>query len=97
MQLIDKYEHEAREFYGGCIGFISHDNQLNHAIMIRTFLSQDNTLFYQAGAGIVISSNEESELNEINNKVSALRKAIQHAEKFNNITITNNHETISTR
>jgi anthranilate synthase component 1 len=87
LQLIEKYENLSREFYGGCIGFISHDNQLNHAIMIRTFLSKDNSLYYQAGAGIVISSNEESELNEINNKVSALKKAIQQAEIFNNITI----------
>ena len=86
LQLIEKYENQAREFYGGCIGFISHDNQLNHAIMIRTFLSKGNTLYYQAGAGIVISSNEESELNEINNKVSALKKAIKQAEIFNNIT-----------
>lgn len=89
LQLIDTHEAESREFYGGCIGFISHDNQLNHAIMIRTFLSKDNTLYYQAGAGIVVSSNEESELQEINNKVSALKKAIQQAEKFNNITIAN--------
>lgn len=87
LQLIDKYEIESREFYGGCVGFISHDNQLNHAIMIRTFLSKDNTLYYQAGAGIVVTSNEESELNEINNKVSALKKAIQLAEKFNNLAI----------
>ncbi|MBI3519268.1 MAG: chorismate-binding protein [Bacteroidetes bacterium] len=89
LELIDEYEIESREFYGGCIGFISHDNQLNHAIMIRTFLSKDNTLYYQAGAGIVVSSDEESELQEINNKVSALKKSIQQAEKFNNITIAN--------
>ncbi|MBC7696667.1 MAG: chorismate-binding protein [Burkholderiales bacterium] len=87
LQLIDKYETESREFYGGCIGFISHDNQLNHAIMIRTFLSKDNTLHYQAGAGIVVSSREENELQEINHKVSALKKAVQQAEKINNITI----------
>ena len=87
LSLIDKYETEAREFYGGCIGFISHDNQLNHAIMIRTFLSKDNTLHFQAGAGIVVSSKEENELQEINHKVSALKKAIQQAEKINNITI----------
>ncbi len=85
LQLIDTYEPVAREFYGGCIGLISHDNQLNHAIMIRTFLSKDNTLHYQAGAGIVISSDEEKELQEINHKVSALQKAILQAEKFNNI------------
>jgi len=89
LQLIDAYEDQSREFYGGCIGFISHDNQLNHAIMIRTFLSKDNTLHYQAGAGIVVSSNEESELQEINHKVSALNKAIQQAEKLNNTIISN--------
>lgn len=89
LQLIDQYEAQSREFYGGCVGFLSHDNQLNHAIMIRTFLSKNNTLYYQAGAGIVVSSKEESELQEINNKVSALKKAIQQAEKFNNITISN--------
>jgi anthranilate synthase component 1 len=89
LQLIDSYEDQSREFYGGCIGFISHDNQLNHAIMIRTFLSKDNTLHYQAGAGIVVSSNEESELQEINHKVSALNKAIKQAEKLNNTIISN--------
>lgn len=89
MQLIDKYELESREFYGGCIGFISHDNQLNHAIMIRTFLSKDNTLYFQAGAGIVVSSNENNELQEIYNKTNALKNAIQQAEKFNNLTIAN--------
>jgi anthranilate synthase component I len=83
MQLIDTYEPEAREFYGGCVGIIDHKNNLNHAIMIRTFLSKDNTLHYQAGAGIVISSNEESELNEVKNKLSALKKAIDQAAKFN--------------
>jgi anthranilate synthase component 1 len=85
MELIDEYETEAREFYGGCIGFIGQDNSLNHAIMIRTFLSKSNVLYYQAGAGIVISSDEEKELNEVKNKVSALQKAVKLAEKFNNI------------
>lgn len=85
LQLIDEYETTAREFYGGCVGFIGLNNDINHAIMIRTFLSKNNTLFYQAGAGVLISSNEESELQEINNKVSALRKAIVNAQKFNNI------------
>ncbi len=85
MELIDQYENTAREFYGGCAGFIGLEGEINHAIMIRTFLSKNNTLYYQAGAGIVVSSNEESELNEINNKISALRKAIVNATKFNNI------------
>ncbi len=85
MELINQYEPTAREFYGGCVGFVGLNNDINHAIMIRTFLSKNNTLYYQAGAGIVISSVEENELQEINNKVSALRKAIVNAQKFNNI------------
>ncbi len=85
MELINQYEPNTREFYGGCVGFIGLNNDINHAIMIRTFLSKNNTLYYQAGAGIVISSDEENELQEINNKVSALRKAIVNAQKFNNI------------
>lgn len=95
MQLIDHYEADSREFYGGCIGFISHDNQLNHAIMIRTFLSKDNTLHYQAGAGIVVNSSPESELNEIYHKTSALRNAMKMAEQFNHPIKTNSHETLS--
>jgi len=85
LELINEYEPNAREFYGGCVGFIGLNNDINHAIMIRTFLSRNNTLYYQAGAGIIISSDEESELEEINNKISALRKAIVNAQKFNNI------------
>ncbi len=80
MQLIDKYENQNRGYYGGAIGYIGFDGTLNHAIMIRTFLSKDNTLYYQAGAGIVSVSNEESELQEVNNKLGALKKAINIAK-----------------
>lgn len=80
MQLIDTYENQNRGYYGGAIGLIDFKGNLNHAIMIRTFLSKDNTLFYQAGAGIVAKSKEESELQEVNNKLGALKKAIQMAE-----------------
>ncbi len=76
MQLIDKYENQNRGYYGGAIGYIGFDGQLNHAIMIRTFLSKDNTLYYQAGAGIVAVSKKENELQEVNNKLGALKKAI---------------------
>ena len=76
MELIDKYENQNRGFYGGCIGFIGFDNGFNHAIMIRSFLSKNNTLFYQAGAGIVAASDEESELQEVENKLAALKKAV---------------------
>lgn len=80
MQLINEYESSARSYYGGCIGFMGFDGSCNHAIMIRTFLSKDNTLTYQAGAGIVAVSNPESELQEVNNKLNALKKAIELAE-----------------
>lgn len=80
MQLIDTYEPTARAYYGGAIGFVGFDGSFNHAIMIRTFLSKDNTLTYQAGAGIVAASNPESELQEVNNKLGALKKAIEFAE-----------------
>jgi anthranilate synthase component I len=80
MQLINEYEPTARSFYGGAIGFVGFDGSCNHAIMIRTLLSKDNTLFLQAGAGVVAASNPESELQEVNNKLGALKKAIEKAE-----------------
>jgi len=79
MELIDSYEPTARSFYGGCIGFMGFDGSCNHAIMIRTFLSRQNTLIYQAGAGVVAASKPESELQEVNNKLNALKKAIEMA------------------
>jgi anthranilate synthase component 1 len=82
MQLIDKYEKVSRSFYGGCIGFVGFDGTFNNAIMIRSFLSKNNTLFYQAGAGIVESSVDENELNEVHNKLAALKKAIELAREI---------------
>lgn len=82
MELIDKYENQSRGYYGGAIGFIDFNGTLNHAITIRTFLSKNNTLFYQAGAGIVVQSKEESELQEVNNKLGALKKAIVMATEI---------------
>ena len=80
MQLIEKYEKQQRGFYGGAIGYFGLDKSVNHAITIRSFLSKDNTLFFQAGAGIVVFSNEENELQEVNNKLGALKKALRLAE-----------------
>ncbi len=82
MELIDKYENKARGFYGGCIGIIRLNGDINQAITIRSFMSKDNTLFYQAGAGIVVDSVEESELQEVNNKLGALKKAIEMAREI---------------
>ena len=80
MQLIDRYEKNSRGYYAGCIGYLGFNGDVNQAIMIRTFLSRNNTLYYQAGAGIVSKSNTESELQEVNNKLMALRAAINWAE-----------------
>lgn len=80
MQLIDRYEPVNRGFYGGAIGFIGFNQTFNHAIMIRTFLSRDNKLMSQAGAGIVAKSSAAAELQEVNNKLQALRRALAVAE-----------------
>ena len=82
MTLISKYENVNRGFYGGAIGYLGFDGSFNHAIMIRTFLSYENKLIYQAGAGIVSKSNSQSELQEVNNKLTALRQAVLMAEKI---------------
>lgn len=79
MQLIDKYEKQKRGFYSGAIGYMGFDGNFNHAIIIRSFMSQNNVLHYQAGAGIVADSDPQSELNEVNNKIMALRKALEMA------------------
>ncbi|WP_147678920.1 anthranilate synthase component I family protein [Algibacter pacificus] len=80
MQLIEQYEKTSRGYYGGAIGFMDFDGNFNHAIMIRTFLSKDYKLNWQAGAGMVSKSNAESELQEVYNKLGALTKAIKVAE-----------------
>ncbi len=80
MQLIDRYENLSRSFYSGSIGYMGFDGEFNHAIMIRTFMSKDNTLYYQAGAGVVAKSVVESELQEVHNKLAALRTAIEQAQ-----------------
>jgi anthranilate synthase component 1 len=79
MELIDTIENRNRGFYGGAIGQIGFNGEINHAIMIRSFLSRNNTLYYQAGAGIVAASVEETELHEVNNKLGALKAAIAGA------------------
>ncbi|MDB5152192.1 MAG: anthranilate synthase component family protein [Mucilaginibacter sp.] len=82
MELIDENEKSKRSFYSGAIGFLGFNGDFNHAIMIRSFLSKNNTLHYQAGAGIVADSDPLSELKEVDNKIAALRKAIEMAEEL---------------
>ncbi|WP_292009780.1 anthranilate synthase component I family protein [Chryseobacterium sp.] len=79
LELINQYEKDSRGYYGGCIGIVGLNGDCNQAIMIRTFLSKNNTLYYQAGAGLVAKSKPESELQEVNNKLNALKKAVQKA------------------
>lgn len=80
MTLIDKFENGPRGFYSGAIGFMGFNGDFNHAIMIRSFMSRNNVLHYQAGAGIVADSDPQSELTEVNNKIMALRMAVTLAE-----------------
>ncbi|MGL4629701.1 MAG: anthranilate synthase component I family protein [Leadbetterella sp.] len=83
MTLIDSMEPTYRGIYGGAIGFMNFNGDFNHCIAIRTFLSKNNALFYQAGMGVVAKSDVETELNEIHLKLGALRKAIEMAENLN--------------
>ena len=82
MEIIDENEKTKRSFYSGAIGYFGFNGDFNHAIIIRSFLSKHNTLHYQAGAGIVSGSVAESELKEVDNKIAALRKAIELAEQL---------------
>lgn len=84
MQLISEIEPHNRGAYGGCIGFIGLNGNLNQAITIRTFVSRNNELWFQAGGGIVAGSKEENELQEVNNKLGALKKAIDLAVTLKN-------------
>ena len=82
MQLISEYEPHNRGAYGGCIGYIGMNGNLNQAITIRTFVARNGQLWFQAGGGIVAKSNEDYELQEVNNKLGALRHAIELAEQI---------------
>ena len=82
LELIDLYEKTARNFYGGAVGYMDFYGNFNHAIIIRSFLSKDKNLYYQAGAGIVSDSIPEKELQEVYNKLGALNKALTFAEKL---------------
>ena len=81
MQIISELEPHNRGAYGGCIGYIGLNGDLNQAITIRTFVSRGGELWFQAGGGIVAKSDEDYELQEVNNKLGALRKAIERAEQ----------------
>ena len=85
IELISKYENTNRSFYGGGIGFIKFNGDLVHAIVIRSFLSTNNTLYSQAGAGIVSESKEENELQEVNNKLGALKRALKLATQIDKL------------
>lgn len=85
LQLIHSYENHARGFYGGAIGMTDFVGNNNQAIMIRTVMSKDSQLYYQAGAGIVFDSDAQTELKEVEHKLGAIRKAIQYAVSINKV------------
>ncbi|PZP47398.1 MAG: anthranilate synthase component I [Pseudopedobacter saltans] len=82
IQLIDEIEGNSRSYYAGTLGFVGFNGNFKHAIMIRSILSKNNNLYYQAGAGIVAKSIPEMELQEVNNKLGALKQAIKNAEEI---------------
>lgn len=82
IQLLSAIENDPRSFYGGSIGFIDFNGEINQAIIIRSFLAKNNEIFYRAGAGVVLKSVPENELQEVNNKLAALRKALVEAQNF---------------
>ena len=82
IELINRYENQNRSFYGGALGYIDFKGEMNQAIVIRSFMSKDNQLYYQAGAGIVVASQAESELQEVNNKLGALKRALVEATRL---------------
>lgn len=82
LDYISKLETQQRGFYGGCIGSIGFNGNINQAITIRTFLSYNNTLYYRAGGGITAQSNVDDEVNEVKNKLGALKKAILSANEL---------------
>ena len=82
MELLDTYENQNRGVYGGAIGYLGFNGDINMAIAIRTFVSKQNTLYFQAGAGVVSKSVEENELQEVNHKLGALRRSIEIAQNL---------------
>jgi len=95
MQIIDKLESTKRGFYGGAIGMLGLNGDINHAILIRSFLAIDKTLRYQAGAGIVIDSDPQKELEEVNNKLAALKAAIKIMAEQKKIVIIDNYDSFT--
>lgn len=84
MQIIDRVERGRRQSYGGCIGFLGFNGDCNHAIVIRSFRSKNSVLYSQAGGGVVFDSSEEAEVQEVRNKLGALKQAIEMAETLGN-------------
>jgi anthranilate synthase component 1 len=77
MELINNYEKTKRNFYGGAIGMIDSNLNFNHAIIIRSILSKNQMLYFQAGAGVVAKSNPKNELQEVYNKIGAIIKTLE--------------------
>jgi len=80
IQLIESYEKIRRNVYGGAIGYIDFNGNLDMCIAIRTLFAKGSTLYWQAGAGIVADSDPQMELKEIENKSAVLLSALKYAE-----------------
>jgi anthranilate synthase component 1 len=81
MEIIDELEPEKRGIYGGAMGYLGWNDNMDMAIAIRTAVIKDQTLYVQAGAGIVADSQPESEWEETQNKARAIVRALQMAQQ----------------
>ena len=81
MELIDQFENRKRGLYGGTVGYLGFDGNINTCIAIRTVMFTNDKAYVQAGAGIVADSVPENEYYETVNKALAVINAIKEAEQ----------------
>lgn len=82
MEIIEELEEERRGIYGGAIGYIGYDGNLDTCIAIRTIVKKDGVAYVQAGGGIVLDSNPELEYQESINKAAALMEAMKKVSEI---------------
>jgi anthranilate synthase component 1 len=84
MQIIDELEPVRRGIYAGCAGYFAANGSMDTCILLRTGLVKDNTMYVQAGVGVVADSDLESEFQESHQKARALVRAAEEAVRFAN-------------
>ena len=82
MEIIDELEPEKRGIYGGGVGYFAANGEMDFCIALRTAVLKDETLYVQAGGGVVFDSDPEAEFQETVNKSRALRRAAEDAGLF---------------